>query len=797
MCLVFGLFQTVYAFDEEIRFIEGLTERGFPKLADKVLFRTLEKHPAAKDRAPELQIRILIASKQFDAAAKQIRSQQSEIDNAPDLWLFLAESSTGDSAMSAYKNYFSLTQDPNDQAAFNYGTLLEERGDIAAAISLYERVDSRPTNARLAALLVESDPDRALKLAEDVQLGGLDIWFGQAVVTWAQLMIDRGEVEEAQAVLETQIELLKQISDSATPSAAPVAGGRYFLGVCYEQAGRKAEALTQFYNVYAKYGDSDWGPQAKERADALIAYFQAQGKTVKIDPGANLAKMEQSRFRIARRLFFDRQYAEAIPAYLDALNEYPEGGEALTALRELTLSYLHLGDTLHAKAVAAYTGERFSGREAAANALLAAGKTALDQKQNDLAWWMYDQYFKFFPTHARAPAVLYSLAGLRKDERYLKRILDAYPDSPYAARARGRLAWRAFEAKDYALAAERFEKVIETENDAEKQTRARFALGESYRNQARNFGSVGDVAPPMRSKLNGGASLCERAAHTWKQALKNFQALEKTLIKAEKSFGVSAETLEFNKPFIEKSFFYQGACLAALGRTDEAVAAFDRFIENFQGSEFIEQAHFAKGSALMDAGRWAVALAAFEPFDEFSDRRFLEPVLYYRGQALAETGQNTEAIQSLETLLNRWPESAFFFEAKFVQGRAYAAAGQNEEAVRVLSDILSFASDDELMHRASLALGRAQTEPSEQLASFQRVALLADPDLHSELIAEALFESLPLYLELARCDDLLADADRLLSEFPMFGKTEEISLLKTKAEAALEQQKEKTANERE
>lgn len=763
--LVFGLLQLASAFEEEIRFIEGLTELGFPTLADKVLFRTLEKYPDAKPAAPELKIRILIAERKFDEALEKVPT----IGNPEPTWLFLAESANAANrkavAEEAYKNYFKVASEPDAQAAFNYGGLLEERGDINAAIELYERVDSRPTNARLAALLVEKDPDRALKLAEEVQLGGLDLWFGQAVVTWAQLMIERGEVEEAQAVLETQIELLRQISASVTPSAAPIAGARYFLGICYEQADRKAEALTQFYNVYAKYGDSEWGPQAHEKAVELRDWFEGQGRTVRIDLGANIAKMEESRFRVARRLFFDRQYADAIPAYLEALNEYPEGGEALTALRELTLSYLYLGDSLHAKAAAAYTGERFADREAAANVLLAAGKTALDQKQNELAWWMYDQYFQFFPNHGRAPAVLYSLSGLRKNEDYLFQILENYPDSPYAARARGRLAWIAYENKDYQLAAERFEQYIEAENDAEKQTRAHFALGESYRHQ-----------------------------ESWSAGLACFQTLEKDLTQAAESFGVSNETLEFNKPFIEKIIFYQGTCLAALGETDSAVEAFDRFIENFQGSEFIEQAHFAKGSALIDAGRWAEALAALKPFDDESDRRFLEPVLFYRGQAYAETGQNEEAIQSLEILLNRWPESAFFFEAKFVQGRAFAAAGQNEEAVRVLSDILSFATDDELMHRASLALGRAQVDPNEKLASFQRVALLADPEKHSDLIAEALFESLPLYLELNRPQDLIIDAERLTAEFPMFGKTEDIALLKTKAE---QMQMEETANERE
>lgn len=807
LLLGLGLSQSAGAFEEEIRLINGLAERGFPHLARTVLERTLKQYPEAADRAPALRIRILIAEKKFEEAQARIAA----LEQPADLQRTLADAARAarrlDTAEAAYRRLFEQAEKADAdllQAAFHYGELLQERGSGAAAQALYEKVLAlpaggpatekktrrqalRPLKVRLARQLLR-DPEpseenlkRARELSEDVQLGGLDLWFGQSVVTWSRVMQRLGDWEETRAVLETQLQLLRQLEDNLMQQGQPVsqtsplAGARYLLGCCYEKAGEHAAALTQFYNVYAKYGDSEWGPKAQEKAQALKAEFEAQGKTVQIDLGANLAKMEQSRFRVARRLFFDRRYAEAVPAYLDALNEYPEGNQSLTALRELTLSYLHLGDLLHAKAVAAYTGERFTPNEAAANALLAAGKAALDNGRKPLAWWMYDRYFKSFPDHSRAPAVLYSLAGLRKDEKDLKRILEEYPDSPYAARARARLAWNAYENKDYELAAERFEPYIETENDPQKQTRALFALSDSWRNIA-------------QQKENG-----VQAPPAWKKALEGFRTLENALAEAAGSYGVSDEMLAFSKPFIEKSVFYQGTCLAALGETDEAVAAFDRFIEKFPDSDFIEQAHFAKGSALVEAERWADALAAFEPFDGSSARRFLEPVLYYRGQAFTETGQNQAAIQSLETLLNRWPESAFFFEAKFVQGRAFAAAGQNEEAVRVLSDILSFATDDELMHRASLALGRAQTDPAEKLASFQRVALLADPDDPGQapLIADALAESLPLYLELSRPDDLLADADRLTADFPNIGNREEIASLKTKAE---QMQMEETAD---
>ncbi|MDK2963981.1 MAG: hypothetical protein PWQ29_1375 [Verrucomicrobiota bacterium] len=794
--LVLGLLQTVFAFEDELRFVEGLTEEGFPHLAETVLRRTLRDFPEAEKFAPELRIRILIAEKNFDEAQSAIAA----LDDPAPLWLFLGNTAYRarrfPAAEAAYKKYFETGADADDaalQAAFNYGELLETRGNRDAAEKIYEQVltfpdlgkTARPVKVKLAHLLISGenpsaeDLARSQKLCEEVQLGGLDLWFGEAVVTWSRVMQLKGEWDETTAVLETQLELLKQLETALEKQGQPVslvsplAGARYLLGLCYEHRAENADdpdtekqkALVQFYNVYAQYGDSEWGPQAQERAQELKSYFEGKGKTVKIDPGANRSKMEKSSFRVARRLFFEKQFAEAVPVYLAALNRYPEGDEAVTALRELTISYINLRDSLGAETVAAYLAERFAPRPAAADALLAAGKCALDKKQSELAGWIYDRYFESFPQHPRAPAVLYSLAALRRqtgdasgETDYLNRILQTYPESPYSARALGRLAWNAYGKEDYEAAAVQFEKYVDTETDPEKQMRARFALAES----------------------------CRLSSH-WKKALENFQILETSLNKTAESYGVSEETLAVGRPLLEKCLFYQGTCFAKLGEREAAVQTFDRFIGTFPESEFIPQVRFAKGSALMEMKKYSEALAAFADFDAADERRFLEPVLYFRGQAFYETGYYDESVQSLETLLNRWPKSAFFFEAKLLQGRAYAAAGRNADAVRVLSDVLNFTSDDLLMQRAGLELGRAQTDPAEKLASFQRVALLANPSdpEQAALIQQALYESLPLYLELNRPQDLLADSDRLENEFPDVGKNSELNSWREKAREQL------------
>jgi len=781
--LVLGFVQTAFAFEEELRFVKGLTEAGFPNLARTVLHRTLRKFPAAEKTAPELRVRIWIAEKEFEKAREGILA----LEKPEKLWLFLAETAIATRHLSvaeeAYPNYLehiSEADEATGQAAFNYGELLEERGDYDAAQIVYEKVlqvpnmgkYARPVKAKLAALLLESNLDRSQELCEDVQLGGLDLWFGKAVVTWAQIMTIQEEWEEAQSVLEMQLELLKQLEELLEAQGQPISivsplsGARYWLGVCYEHEGRLAEALIQFYNVYVQYGDSEWGPKAQERTRVLTEYFEGQGKTVQVDLGANRVKMQESTFRVARRLFLEKNYAEAMPSLINALNEYPESDESVTALRFLTLSAIHLDDELRAKTIALYLAERFRGNPAAGDALLATGKVALDGKKKKLAGWIYGLYLDAFPTHPRAAGVLYSLASLCKQNddlskasAYLNRLIENYPDSTYHVRALGSLAWNAFEAKDYETAAIHFAPYVDIETDSKKQTRALFAFAESY-----------------------------RFSNAWKKSLEIFQALEKSMCDVAGHYGVSDETLLFNQPFHEKSIYYQAICYAQLGETDEAVQTCERFLKSFPESEFVPQVHFIRGKTCFESERFVEALAAFESFGDGTGHKFAESVFYYRGVAQFETGAHEASIQCLEELLMNWPASVWFFDAQFVQGRAYAASGQRDEAIRVFGNMLNGTSDDLRIHRIHLELGRVQTDPSDKLASFQRVALLADPnhEEHAKLIAKALYESLPLYLELARTDDLLADSDRLMKHFPQFGKTAEINAFREQAQQKIE-----------
>lgn len=124
--------------------------------------------------------------------------------------------------------------------------------------------------------------NRVRAYCADVQLGAMDVWYGESVVTWGRLLLHEGKWEDARAQLLDQAEVLQNIernlkaNDIPVSSISPVAGCRYVLGETYRveyetvRALEPAvEALRHFCNVYIKYSDSPWGEKAQAAAETM------------------------------------------------------------------------------------------------------------------------------------------------------------------------------------------------------------------------------------------------------------------------------------------------------------------------------------------------------------------------------------------------------------------------------------------------------------------------------------------------------------------------------------------------
>jgi tetratricopeptide (TPR) repeat protein len=885
--------------DQDFEFASKLIDNGFPDYADKVVQNVLRLHPDQKDRAKLIQAQILISRRKFSDAEEIVKTMGADNPKAQAISLALAKGyyvmGELDKSKQLYDGFFKqyegrVPTDPDllrfyQDSAYQFGQMLETAGDKAGAIKAYGRVlttnpdknISRRIMAKQAELDVQvaaSGPaeqrepylNEAKKLCETIQWGGLDIWFGQSIITMAHIQMVKEDRGGAQKVIQKNLDILKEIDmfirDSGLPmSESPMAGARFLLGELLQQDAEALEkqnkpeeaiqaygkALGEFYNVFAKYGDSEWGPQAGVRAQSIKTVLQVKyGKKVNVELGAFQDKAAEAQFRLADNLFRQKKYQEATTEYLKNLNNFPETDASVIALGNLLLSYANIEDTLMVKTVTDYLGERFSGKDPAAMALLAAGKFYFDRKDESMYMVAYNTYLKYFPKHPRAAGILFTLAGLRRQTndlagatQYYQRIVDGYPNDQFYTKALNQMAWGYFATSNYEGAIQGLSHFIREAQPGPEKAQAQFALSDCYR---------------QLGKL--------------KEALAEFTLVLQWLAPKDNPYATSAADVQKNHELLEKAAFYRGYCLQRIKDPPEAVAdyraqgikAYDQFIALFPQSKLAPKALNGKGTIQLELGQFDAAAKTFDDLaakypqsdegksalfslvrsameikqydqaksafdkmmtrggytpDEFTrigqmmldaglhpqaiqafqqvavstqERGLLERSLFGLGKAYFELKKYPESIKALEDLMVKYPKSGLFYDAKFTLGGAYRETGSLSNAVLAMSDVLKYANTNTLVNKASMELGYIQEQQDElqaALASFSRVALLGDPadSQIRPLVEQSILKCIDLSDKLQRYQDELDSCDQYLKLFPTGAKIEEVR--KKKADAKL------------
>ena len=883
--------------DREFEFASGLVRIGFPDFADKVVQQVLKLHPDQKDRAKLIQAEILISRAKFSEAEELVKTMGVGNSKAQAISLAVANGyyrvGETEKAKALYNDFFKqydkVPTDPDllrfyQESSYQFGQMLELAGDIDGAIKSYSRVLSASTDkgtvrrlqAEVADLYVRQASKvpfeqkekllvEAKKLCETIQWGGLDIWFGQSIITMANIDLVRGDKNAAQKTLRANMDILKEIDkfikeQDMPMSISPMAGARFLLGQLYQEQGEAAsgksdkqeaidllvKALTEYYNVFAKYSESDWGPQAGLHIKEVEQKLQALGKTVKpVDLGAYSVQAAAAQFKLADSLYRQKKYKEAIDEYLRNLNQFPESDASVSALVNLARCYADMDDKLLFNMITQYLAERFKNKPTAAMGLLSFGKYYFDKKDEPMYMSIYDLYLKSFPTHEKAAAVLFMLAGLEKEagdqaasDAFLKRIVDQYPNDQYFTKALSLLAWTSFASSNYAMAVKGFTAFVKESQPSPERAQAQISLADSYRLQ----GQFKEALPEYETVIQWLAPKNNPYATSTADAQKTAEILERAVFqrgycqsrikdppeavadyraKAIKAFDQFVSLFPQSK-MASKAMNQKGTIQLELGQFDAAAKTFDELAQKYPSSDEGKNALFSLARSAIEIKQYGQAKSAFEKMlkgggayspDEFArlgqmmldaglypeaiqafqrvagvteERTLLERSLFGLGKSYYELKNYDQAIAALEELMTKYPKSGLFYDAKFTLGGAYRVTGKLDEAYQVMSDVLKYADKPLLINQASYELGTIQKDRKETqaaVASFQRVALLADPkqeDLRP-VIEASIMQSIALFMEMQMYQEAQESCDQYTSIFPSGSKVKEVRDLKAQA----------------
>jgi soluble lytic murein transglycosylase len=172
--------------------------------------------------------------------------------------------------------------------------------------------------------------------------------------------------------------------------------------------------------------------------------------------------------------------------------------------------------------------------------------------------------------------------------------------------------------------------------------------------------------------------------------------------------------LDFYRAKIE---YLAGQALAAVGRMEDAYARYHRAVDNYPKAEYaylslvelvdagIEVDEFQRGLVDYHAGSrypdaYGAAIGAFDRYLAAEPAEKADAALYYRALAQRALEQPAAALETLEALIEGYPESEWLVRAWREKAATYAWMGDNEAAVKAYQDLAAFFPADDLAPNA-------------------------------------------------------------------------------------------------
>ena len=779
--------------DSEFTFASALVEWGFPDLANKVMDTLVQKDPTQAGRASIVKAEGFIAARKFPEAEAIVKAMPANDPKADAIQLALAKGyfrfGQLDKAKELFGAFFQKYQQPPADpdllkffrdSAYTYSQMLKSAGDLKGASDAMGKIlltnpdkeiarTIRSDQAQLLIDMARKDPgnqnqylDEALKVCKEIQWGGMDVSFGQSIVTMAIIEMTRGNVDRARNLITKEYKDIldnidAQMKEQDTAGLSPKAGSRFMMGEIYEKdaeklagdPGRRDEyikalgaALGEFYNVFVVYGDSDWGPRAGVKANELKAKLESLGKTVNIDLGSQAEKAAATQFRLADNLYRQRDFAGAVTEYLKALNSYPETATSLKSLGSLMSAYAEQNDLLMLKAVAEYAAERFAGRPEAANALLSTASLFVNRKDDATTLYLYEAYLRGFPKHEKAGTILFYLGSQRKKagdqdgaNHYFQRIADHYPTDQYYPKALTQMAWGYHQAGDYEKALAGFQKLVADVPAGPDRAQAQFTLADClirlgrWSEAAVEFNKLAKWLEPEKDNPYFPAP---------GDAAKRMDMLIKSKFQTANCMGRIAEPKEkvpaFRKAALDlyaevfskfsdselapKAMMGKGQIELGLGQFDAAAKTFDELAAKFPNSDEGKNALYSLARSAMEIGQLDQARGAFEKMmanagtykpDEFTriGQLMIDAKLYDEAlKAFSQVTENPKIKDSPDIPENR----ALLERALYGRGNAQFARKSFAEAVTTLQQFTNRYPRSGLFFDVHFLLGEAHGE---------------------------------------------------------------------------------------
>jgi tetratricopeptide (TPR) repeat protein len=793
----------------ELEYADILTREGFPDYAEIVIGRIKDPAARLKLEVIKLRgliaqgkfdaVKAVIAQ-QPNQNAENVWAMKLALADGYYAWGRYGE------AQGIYEKFFAAFPDgPRAElnaffmdSAYKYAQMLVLMNSPERAITAYRTMLKadvpqhvrRQVLSEMAELMMkraEAAPakDRKalfdeVKTITDEILWIQDIWFGKAIVLLAHMSMLEGDIEKAQALIEDYRDQLQAIDNTLREQEAetgenltkmsPMAQCRYLLGVMMQEkaetllaagdkrgalpllaggttraGGAMSGALQHFYNVFVRYPNTTWAPDAGNRANRVKGLLEREyGAKIDIEVSEEQWNtVRRLQFQEARALYNQQQLEQAADAYLNVLNLFPDGATSVAAVGELARCYIELQDDRMARVVTRYLAEGFCKRpdtlSRAGDELIRIAEVYKERGIPERREALYQLFFELFDAHPRTPALLFRFgeeqwaAENRQGAlEYYKQVAETYTNSPFYYDALNKLA---FAYHDMGERVEEIKTLQAYVDGLEKEARpgARYISGK-YR-LADAYRALGGKYIPT--------------------ALNRYAEIVNVLTQNADPYQKTAEDKEANARILQAAMFYKAYCYALLEQPAAKVAAFK-----------------------------AQAIKSYRDLVEaFPQSDFAPLALSQVGTLWTVLEKPDEARKALEELGRLYPESNEAKNAKFVLANNLLKLGRRQQATQVFKEMFA----DAQLYSVSqmLTVGREMQQAAEYALALEAFDLVLGRTDERAYREPALMGKGKVLIDNGRHAEGAQVLETLLKEYENSGYTIEASFYLSRAYASL------------
>ncbi|MFO8234821.1 MAG: tetratricopeptide repeat protein [Bacteroidales bacterium] len=239
----------------------------------------------------------------------------------------------------------------------------------------------------------------------------------------------------------------------------------------------------------------------------------------------------------------------------------------------------------------------------------------------------------------------------------------------------------------------------------------------------------------------------------------------------------------FSTPVYDKAHYNLGYAYFQQKKYPEAIEWFRKFINLSRSKEpkYLADTYIRLGDCYFLRRSFSLAVANYNQALEVNvwDQDY---AMFQSSIAMGLQGQHDQQISSLQTLIDKYPQSNYSDDAHFEIGRSYMDIDNPERAIEYFEKLVDEYSSSQYVKRALVQLGLihyAQNENEEAIEYLKRV--IAEYPGTAEA-KNALNGLKNVYVDMDRVDDYVTYVDGLDDDFAEVSSGEQDSLTYTSAE---------------